>query len=75
MRNYTIISKFELVICLIILAVINGFTGFINSKITFDGTVICIVGFCIAIVEIIFLENERKRNIDKFDFINIVTNS
>lgn len=63
MRNYTIISKFALVVCLclIILAVINCFTGFINSKITFSGTVICIVGFCIAIVAIIFLENERKR--------------
>ena len=51
------------------------FYRFYKLKITFDGTVICIVGFCIAIVEIIFLENERKRNIDKFDFINIVTNS
>lgn len=63
MRNYAIISKFALVVCLclIILAAINGFTGFINSKITFSGTVICIVGFCIAIVAIIFFENERKR--------------
>lgn len=63
MKNYTIISKFALVVCLclIILATINGFTGVVNSKITFSGTVICIVGFCIAIVAIIFLENERKR--------------
>ena len=35
--------------------------GFINSKITFSGTIIFIVGFCIAIVAIIFLEDERKR--------------
>lgn len=63
MRNYTITSKLALVVCLclIILAAINGFTGVVNSKITFSGTVICIVGFCIAIVTIIFLENERKR--------------
>ena len=63
MRNYTITSKFALgvCLCLIILAAINGFTGVVNSKITFSGTVICIVGFCIGIVEIIFLENERKR--------------
>lgn len=63
MRNYTIISKVTIVVCLylIVLAAINSFTGFINSKITFSGTVICIAGFCIAIVAIIFLENERKR--------------
>lgn len=63
MRNYTIISKFALVVCLclIILSAVNGFTEVVNSKITFSGTVICIVGFSIAIVAIIFLENERKR--------------
>ncbi len=63
MKNYTIISNFALVVwlCLIILAAINGFTGVVNSKITFSGTAICIVGFCIVMVAIIFLENERKR--------------
>ena len=63
MRNFTIISKFAFVVCLcfIFLAVINGFTGFINAKITLSGTAICIVGFCTAIVAIIFLENGRKK--------------
>lgn len=63
MRKYTIISKCALVICLclILLAAINGFTGFINSIITVSGTLICIGGFCMAIIGIIFLEKERKK--------------
>lgn len=68
MKKYTTRSKIALVICLglIVLAVINGVTGFINSTISFSGTVICIVGFFIAISVIIILENERiKRNADK----------
>lgn len=46
MKKYTTISKIALVICLglMVLAVINGVTGFINSTISFSGTVICIVG-------------------------------
>lgn len=68
MKKYTTRSKIALVICLglIVLAVINGITGVINSTISFSGTVICIVGFFIAILAIIILENERiKRNADK----------
>ena len=68
MKNYTIISKVALVVCLglIILAVVNEFTGFINSRISLSGTLICIIGFCIAIFSITILENERqKKKADK----------
>lgn len=68
MKKYTTISKITLTICLglMVLAVINGVTGFINSTISFSGTVICIVGFFIAIFAITILEKERaKRNADK----------
>lgn len=40
------------------LAVINGVTGFINSTISFSGTVICIVGFFIAIFAITIKEQK-----------------
>ena len=68
MKNYAIVSKNAFVICseLIVLAVVNEITGFINSAITFSGTVICIVGLFIAIFAIIILEKEReKRKSDK----------
>ena len=68
MKKYTTRSKIALVICLglIVLAVINGITGVINSTISFSGTVICIIGFFIAIFAITILEKERaKRNADK----------
>lgn len=68
MKKYTILSKIALIICfsLFVLALINGVTGFINSTISFSGTVICIVGFFIAIFAITILEKERaKRNADK----------
>ena len=46
MKNYTTISKAALVICfgLIILAVVNGMTGFINSTISLGGTAVCVIG-------------------------------
>ena len=65
MKNYTTISKIALIICfgLIVLVLINEVTGFINSTISFSGTIICIVGFLIAILAITILEKERaKRN-------------
>ena len=68
MKKYTIISKIALIICfsLIVLALINGVTGFINSTISFSGTIIWIVGFFIAIFAITILEKERaKRNAGK----------
>ena len=68
MKKYTTISKIALVICLglMVLAVINGVTGFINSTILFSGTVICIVQFFIAIFAITILEKERlKKKTDK----------
>ena len=68
MKNYTLFSKIALVICIcfILLAVVNGFTGFINSSISPGGTIICIIGFGIAIFAITILENERqKRKADK----------
>lgn len=63
MRDYTVISKISLAICacLIVLAVINGFTGFLNAGISVGGTVICIVGFCMAIFAIAILEKERAK--------------
>ena len=68
MKKYTILSKIALIICfsLIVLALINGVTGFINSTISFSGTVICIVGLFMAIFAITILERERlKRKTDK----------
>lgn len=63
MKNYTTISKAALAICigLIILSVVNGITGFINSAISFSGTAICILGFSIAIFAITILEKERAK--------------
>lgn len=63
MKNYTTISKVALVICfgLIILAVVNGMTGFINSTISLGGTAVCVIGFSIAIFAIIVLEKERAK--------------
>ena len=68
MKDYTLASKIVLSICFcfILLAVVNGFTGFINSSISLSGTIICIIGFGIAIFAITILENERqKRKADK----------
>lgn len=68
MKNYSVISKIALVICFcfILLAVVNEFTGFINSSISLSGTLICIIGFGIAIFAITILENERqKKKADK----------
>ena len=61
MKNYRMMSKVMLVICLcgIVLAVINGFTGIINSSVQISGTIICISLFVVAGVTIIILENER----------------
>lgn len=63
MKNYTVVSKITLVICFcfIILAVINRFTGFINTRISIGGTLICIIGFSIAIFAITIMENERQK--------------
>lgn len=61
MKNYRMISKVILTICLcgIALAVINGFTGIINNSIQISGTIICIFAFVVASVTIILLENGR----------------
>lgn len=61
MKNYRMISKVILTICLcgIVLAVINGFTGIINNSIQISGTIICISAFVVASVTIILLENGR----------------
>ena len=45
--------------CGIILAIINGFTGIINSSIQMSGTVICISLLLVAGVTIILLEDAR----------------
>ena len=47
-------------ICGIISTVINIFTGFINTKITAGGSVICIMGFIIAGNAMITLEEKKK---------------
>lgn len=72
MKNYSVISKIALVICFcfILLAMANGFTGFINSSISLSGTLICIIGFGIAIFAITILEKERqKKKADKGEII------
>lgn len=62
MKKGTMISKIVIVVCvfLIVLAVINGFTGFINSKLSWDGTAVCIAGFSIAILAATALERNKK---------------
>lgn len=61
MKKYRILSKVILTICLcgIILAIINGFTGIINSSIQMSGTVICISLLLVVGVTIILLEDAR----------------
>ena len=63
MKDYKMISKISiaLCLCLIVLAVINGFTGFINQSITIGGTAICIAGLCAAMAAITILEHERAK--------------
>ena len=63
MKNYTVASKIKLGICFcfIICAVVNGFTGFINTRISIGATLICIIGFSIAIFAITIMENERQK--------------
>nr|WP_300307314.1 hypothetical protein [uncultured Anaerostipes sp.] len=61
-KKGTMISKIVIVVCvfMIVLAVINGFTGFINSKLSWDGTAVCIAGFSIAIFAAAALERNKK---------------
>ncbi|WP_297780113.1 hypothetical protein [Blautia sp.] len=61
MKNYRVLSKVSLAICLcgIILSIINSFTGIINSSIQISGTVIVISIFLVAGVATMLLENER----------------
>ena len=61
MKNYRVLSKVSLVICLcgIILSIINSFTGIINSSIQISGTVIVISIFLVAGSATMLLENER----------------
>lgn len=60
-KHYKIISRIMLLICLcgMIAAIVNAFTGVINSNISILGTVVCIVGFSIAIIAIVMLEKQR----------------
>lgn len=44
-----------------IAAIVNAFTGIINSNISILGTVVCIVGFSIAIIAIVMLEKQRMK--------------
>ena len=61
-KNYSVLSKVILIFCIcgIIATVINIFTGFINTKITAGGSVICIMGFIIAGNAMITLEEKKK---------------
>ena len=62
MKNYRMMSKVDvgyLFYVEFVLAVINGFTGIINSSVQISGTIICISLFVVAGVTIIILENER----------------
>lgn len=64
MKNYRMLSKIILIVCLcgIILAIINGFTGFINGSVKVSGTVLSISGFIVAGIAIMILENEKMGN-------------
>ena len=61
------LSKVILTICFcgIILAIINSFTGIINSSIQTSGTGICILAFIVAGSAIILLKNEKIKKEEK----------
>lgn len=63
MKNYKTLSKVILAVCLIgiVLAVVNYFTGFINATLQVSGTLICIMGFMVAGISTIILENNRMK--------------
>lgn len=63
MKNYKILSKVILIICLcgIILTIINSFTGIINSSVKVSGTIISIMLFLVAGIATMLLENERMK--------------
>lgn len=63
MKNYKKLSKVTLILCLcgIILDVFNACTGIINPSIQLSGTMISIVGFCVAGIVTLILENERAK--------------
>lgn len=65
MKNYRMMSKVMLVICLcgIVLAVINGFTGIINSSVQISGTIICISLFVVAGVTMMLGSKEFVKTI------------
>ena len=67
MKNYKILSKAILAICLfgIILTIINSFTSFINSSISTSGTIICISSFIVAGVAIMLLENRKIKTVKR----------
>lgn len=64
MKAYSAFSRLAVAICLclIILAVANGFTGAINPKLSVSGTVICVAVLCIAFFAVTVLEKEKKRH-------------
>lgn len=63
MKNYSILSKIILIICLgvIMLAILNSFTGIINTTIQASGTVICIMSCILAGNSVITLECEKRK--------------
>ena len=67
MKNYKILSKAILAICLfgIILTIINSFTSFIKSSISTSGTIICISSFIVAGVAIMLLENRKIKTVKR----------
>lgn len=62
MKEYRTFSKVTLVlcVCMIILAVVNYFTGFINQSAEKSGTIIIIAAMITAIVAIVYGEKARK---------------
>ena len=62
-KNYKILSKVILIICLcgIILTIINSFTGIIKSSVKVSGTIISITLFLVAGIATMLLENERMK--------------
>lgn len=67
MKHFSIVSKIILTICLcmIVLAVLNSFTGFINSTISLGGTAVCVTGFAVASAAVVILEHERAKKKEK----------
>lgn len=72
LKEYKSLSKIIIIVCycLIVVTVINFFTGFVNPRIQGVSSVLCILGFSASIKVTIKLESERIAKTNKKDHLN-----